>query len=384
MGPGLQLAGVSAGLTSRTEIANWERTGLPAAGFPTPEGAPATFAHAAAALIEVLSGQLTDPVRIDGPPLLGERVSILQLPPAGRRSSGGTAQLVAAVDGWFALNLPRPDDVELIPALVSDCAPQDAWSAVCDWAANQTLTEVEERTRLLGLAAGALHVPRAVSDVWRVERINPSPTTLASPRRGGLVVNMGSLWAAPLCAQVLRRVGYQVVDIESPTRPDGSRVGAPAFYARLHAGHERAVFSLRSRTGRQQLADLVALADVVITGSRPAALERLGLVPGSNTVHDQVWTTITGHFTAPERIAFGDDAAVAGGLVAWANDGTPLFAGDAIADPLTGLAAAVGTLASLAAGGSWRVSVALSSVASYAARLGRMRPDDEQASRSPG
>jgi len=69
-----------------------------------------------------------------------------------------------------------------------------------------------------------------------------------------------------------------------------------------------------------------------------------------------------------QRVAFGDDAAVAGGLVAWAADSTPLFCGDAIADPLSGLHAALSALAAHAAGGGWLVDVAMAGVCADLAR----------------
>jgi hydroxymethylglutaryl-CoA lyase len=40
-----------------------------------------------------------------------------------------------------------------------------------------------------------------------------------------------------------------------------------------------------------------------------------------------------------DRVAFGDDAAVGGGLVVWDADG-PCFCADAVADPVAGLVAA--------------------------------------------
>ncbi len=51
-----------------------------------------------------------------------------------------------------------------------------------------------------------------------------------------------------------------------------------------------------------------------------------------------MWASITGYGRTVDRVAFGDDAAVAGGLVAYDEDGAPMFKGDAIADPLTGIA----------------------------------------------
>ena len=61
----------------------------------------------------------------------------------------------------------------------------------------------------------------------------------------------------------------------------------------------------------------------MIETSRPRALAALGLAPEMIPHrHGQVWLSITGYGrAAPERVAFGDDAAVAGGLVGWARGG---------------------------------------------------------------
>src|SRR5690606_19365703 len=82
---------------------------------------------------------------------------------------------------------------------------------------------------------------------------------------------------------------------------------------------------------------------------------------------------ITGHGREgadAERIAFGDDAAAAGGLVAWEGD-VPLFVADAVADPLAGVTAAAGVVAALASGGRWLLDVAMVSVAAHVAGAGR-------------
>ena len=64
---------------------------------------------------------------------------------------------------------------------------------------------------------------------------------------------------------------------------------------------------------------------------------------------------------AAERVAFGDDAAAAGGLVV-DQDGRPRFCADAIADPLSGLAAADACLAALESGGRWLLDVSMAAV----------------------
>ena len=66
-------------------------------------------------------------------------------------------------------------------------------------------------------------------------------------------------------------------------------------------------------------------------------------------------------------MAFGDDAAVSGGLVG-GTDGDPVFCGDAIADPLTGLHAALAVAESLTRGGGELIELSMAAVAAtYAA-----------------
>jgi crotonobetainyl-CoA:carnitine CoA-transferase CaiB-like acyl-CoA transferase len=121
---------------------------------------------------------------------------------------------------------------------------------------------------------------------------------------------------------------------------------------------------------------LLDQADIVIEASRPRALRQLGIdaeaiVAGRAGV---TWVNITGYGRddgAPDgagRVAFGDDAAVAGGLVAFDRDGQPTFCGDAIGDPLTGLYAAVGALASHHHGGGNLLDVPMAAVAAHVAR----------------
>ena len=84
-----------------------------------------------------------------------------------------------------------------------------------------------------------------------------------------------------------------------------------------------------------------------------------------------MWLSITGHGRGePQRdwVGFGDDAAVAGGLVAWTDYRQPCFLADAIADPLTGIAGAVAIQHALAAGGRWLIDCNLAGVAAHVAQ----------------
>jgi hypothetical protein len=385
-GPGcLQSGRVTVLAAADSVAADWARSGLagltgrPGGPDLAPDGAPATLARACGLGIELLTALAGCPVAVDWAGTLCDRARILGLTRGGTVSAGGGARLLRTRDGWCALSLPRAEDLDLVPALTAGpwveaghvgTGDADAWEPVRLWALTRTATEVEARAELLGLGAGWVRPPdkAGTRPPWSV-RVRSEVPGWRPGDGGGLAVNLGSLWAGPLCAHLLAAAGFHVVDVESPGRPDGSRLGAPAFYQRLHAGHELAVLPLTTEAGRCELASLLRAADVVITGSRTASLARLGATRDQVSAgRAQVWVCITGHGAVSHRIGLGDDAAAAGGLVAWDAAG-PVFAGDAIADPLTGLAAALGAFACLAAGGSWDVRLALRDVAAASSTL---------------
>jgi crotonobetainyl-CoA:carnitine CoA-transferase CaiB-like acyl-CoA transferase len=98
-----------------------------------------------------------------------------------------------------------------------------------------------------------------------------------------------------------------------------------------------------------------------------------------------VWLRITGHGVAGDRanwVAFGDDAAVAGGLVGRSAAG-PVFCADAVADPLTGLHAALAVVEALSRGGGDLVDVAMAAVAATYAALPELPSESRWATAPP-
>jgi len=173
--------------------------------------------------------------------------------------------------------------------------------------------------------------------------------------------------SGPLVGAVLARAGARVVKVESTTRPDGAREGSPRHFAALDRGKEQATVDLSTPAGRSRLHRLVDRADVVITSARPRALEQLGLDPAASVQagRPRVWVMVTGYGADPgaaDRVAFGDDAAAAGGLVVRDGRG-PCFCADAVADPLTGLAASAAVLRALAGGGDHLLVASMADVA---------------------
>jgi CoA-transferase family III len=305
-------------------------------------------------------------VAVDGPRLLGERAALSGLSRQGDVSCGGGARLLRTADGWLAVSLPRPEDIDSLPAWLGADITQDG---LAGYVRRSPAGELVERAGWLGLPAVALgeaaHLPALTTTA--LSGNDPPRDTLD----GLVVVDLSSLWAGPLCGQLLQQAGARVIKVESDARPDGARRGPPAFFDLLHAGQECVALNFGSSCGRAHLRRLLTRADIVIEGSRPRALGQLGV--GADVIlpsgRPRLWVSLTGFGRSspgPGRVAFGDDAAVAGGLVVW--DGTgPCFCADAIADPAAGLLATAAVLTALHRGGRWLLDIALSGVAAFLA-----------------
>lgn len=303
-------------------------------------------------------------VPVDVPAALFIRARLAGFGLPGRTSAGGACHLLRASDGWAALNLARPDDLAAVPALLGILsAGAETGAQTLDGlraaVRGSTAAEIAEGACLLGMAAAELGSARADGPVTSCKLLGDRHSRDLAELT---VVDLSALWAGPLCARLLGLAGARVVKVESTTRPDGARSGSPAFYRWLHEGHESVVVDFASGA----LAELIAEADIVIEASRPRAMRRLGVHaeqflaarPG------RVWVSITGYGRDDDRIAFGDDAAVAAALTGRDADGEPIFLGDAIADPVTGIFAAHAVARSLAEGGGDLLSIPMVACAS--------------------
>ena len=397
------------------------------------DGAPVASPAPAFGLLSTVVGELASvtraigvEVRADPGELVAGRAALSGFSRRGRVSAGGSARLLRAADGWCAVNLSRADDVGAVPAIIGalglagrgggagagrgvwaeagvgvGVGADGVWGAL-EAAALGTRAEIlAGAAQLLGVPAGALPSARRVARLasarpvaglsgsaqsggWPPGRASRIAAPSAGARlAGAMVVDLSSMWAGPLCARLLGLAGADVIKVETPGRPDGARAGERRFFDWLHGGHRSVVLDFRSESGRRALGALIAASDVVIEASRPRALAQLGLAPEMIPHREgQVWLSITGYGrgdpAASELVAFGDDAAVAGGLVGWTgaglgddgdwnggdwNGGEPVFCADAIADPLTGLCGALAVARSVAGGGGELIDLSMRDVA---------------------
>lgn len=341
----------------------------------------AAAAKTFASNIRASSAALGNEVDVDGPALLVERSAHTGFQRHGTISANGSSRFLRCADGWVSLTLARPSDFKLVPAVVEfdgplsgdlDCGVDGelAWQSVRDWCSTQSAHAARARAELFGLSCA---VPgESLTD----QPAATTPLGFGKSRKRPLVVDLSALWAGPLCAHLLGKAGCEVVKVESTDRPDGARVGSPTFYALLHGGHDSVAVDFTSEPGRRSLQRLLARADVVITSSRPRALSQLGVEP-SMMMRDhpiQLWLSVTSFGpTQPMRIGYGDDCAVAGGLFqsptnAGSSSALPSYIGDAIADPLTGLAGAAAVLEALVTNQRAHIEISLAGTAAQATR----------------
>ena len=309
-------------------------TGHPGGSPLMPPGDAATLARRIGHRLAAATEDTEHPVRVDGAALLGERAASAGLERRGPVSAGGACRLLPTADGWAAVSCARPDDPLLLGALVGAELPGDVWPPVAAWLRTHSGAELAERAALLGLAAAPV-----------AGRKQPGAPLLPLPGRprpveGLLVVDFSALWAGPLCAHLLGLAGARVIKVETPQRLDGARRANRAFYRLLHAGHRSVLLDPATPAGRRAVSALVDSADIVIEASRPRALARFGLDAPAIADRGAIWVSITADGRDSARVGFGDDVTAGAGLVALDGTGEPVFCGDALADPLTGLVAA--------------------------------------------
>ncbi len=371
---------------------DWAASGLmaltgPADGAPVVPGVDAIGAiRSLLEEFERVSGHSATGLGLDLR-LLSDRASVMGLTRGGRESCNRRCRLVEARDGWLALNLPRPADREMLLPWLGIDADADPWPAV----------ERAVRARDVGdLLAEALGLPLAVAavpisirgsaaDARPPIRVSLPASTAGLARRSAhqrpLVLDLSALWAGPLCGRLLALTGARVIRVESLARPEATRHDWPEFFDRLNAGKESVALDFSDPTQRRILRRLIAGADIVIGSARPRAFEQLGLDPRGllDEFPHLVWIAITAHGwhgDAGQRVGFGDDAAAAAGLLAVLPDGRPAFIGDAIADPLTGIAAATTALRAWSAGQGGVYDLSLCGTAARVAAAPRLDPRD--------
>ena len=210
------------------------------------------------------------------------------------------------------------------------------------------------RARLLEIPCarvGEAPPPRALA----AHALAPARPAATRPAARRSLRAVGRAACAPACSPP-GRPGWS----RSRTRPapTGPAAGPAAFLDLLNGGKRSVAVALATADGRRTLRRLLDAADIVVSSSRPRAFERSAWTSTRCSRRSPtVWVAITAHGwdgpgPRPGRVRRrrGRRRRVGG-----AGRRRPRFLADAVADPLTGVLAAVSPPELLARGGSWFV-----------------------------
>ena len=179
------------------------------------------------------------------------------------------------------------------------------------------------------------------------------------PLDGIRVIDLGRHQAGPRCAQVLARLGAEVIKVER-LGGEETRYHAPwvrkqsAYWVQYNSGKKSLSIDLRKQEGKDVLSKLVKVSDVLVQNFRPGTIDIMGF--GYDKLYElnpriiMVNVSAYGQF-GPYREQIGYDPigqTMSGIAMVTGEEGMPpIRAGVPIIDRTTALHAAIGTLAAL-------------------------------------
>lgn len=193
---------------------------------------------------------------------------------------------------------------------------------------------------------------------------------MTSSLEGLVVLDLSRVLAGPVCTQILGDLGADIIKIEKPGEGDDTRNWGPpflkdahgndtnesAYYLSCNRNKKSVTIDISKPEGQRLIHALAAKSDVLIHNFKVGGLEKYGL--GFEAMHNAhprlIYTAISGFGqTGPLASEPGYDlmAQAMGGLMAHTGEpgAGPMKAGVALVDVMTGLYAAIGTLAALQA-----------------------------------
>ena len=176
------------------------------------------------------------------------------------------------------------------------------------------------------------------------------------PLTGVRVLDLGSYISGPCAAVLLAEMGADVVKVEPPAGDPFRKWesgGLNATFVAFNRGKRSVTLDLKADEDRRALLELAVTADVLVENFRPGVMERLGI--GAEALHAAnarlIHCSISGFgssgpyaaLPAYDGVALGYSGLA--GLLLDAED--PRLRGPALADAMTGHAAAFAVLAAL-------------------------------------
>ncbi|MFJ6748950.1 CoA transferase [Streptomyces sp. NPDC091266] len=255
----------------------------------------AVCALAAAELAAARDGGPVPAVRVDDGAVATAFVSERHLRVDGRAPSSFAplSRFWRTADGWVRTHANYPHHrARLLRGLglPADCGAGEVAAEL----AGRRAEEIQETV----YSAGGLAVAARTPEEWAAHKqgvavsahpllmldtvgAGAPPRTLPAvaggpllPAAGLRVLDLTRVIAGPVATRTLALLGADVLRIDAPRLPESQDAHSDTGF-----GKRSALLDLGSRSGRATFDELLAGADVVVTGYRPHALDRFGLAP---------------------------------------------------------------------------------------------------------
>lgn len=260
-------------------------------------GCVGACALAAAELTAARTGQAVAAVRVDDGAVATAFTSERHLLVDGRAPTAFAplSRFWRTGDGWVRTHANYPHHRQaLLSALgLSDASFVDAVAAVAARLAERSSLDVEDTVYAAGGLAVALRTPQewaahpqgvavAGRPLLSRERVAEGPArplpaltgSPALPAAGLRVLDLTRVIAGPVATRTLALLGADVLRVDPPLLPE-----LPDQHADTGFGKRSTTLDLAVHADRRTFDELLARADVVVTGYRPGALDRFGLTP---------------------------------------------------------------------------------------------------------
>ncbi|GAX50385.1 putative L-carnitine dehydratase [Streptomyces olivochromogenes] len=282
-----------------SRISTVAREGVLPARLPVRGTARACVAVCALAGAELTAGRTggkTPEVRVDDGAVATAFHSERHLRVDGREpvNFAPLSRFWRTADGWVRTHANYPHHQRrLLGALGVPEGRGSLTEVVAEVLAERSAIEVEKTVYAAGGLAIALRTPgrwaahpqgRAIAahplvvrerlDTAPVRRLAPLAGHPLLPAAGLRVLDLTRVIAGPVATRTLALLGADVLRIDSPRLPE-----IDDQHADLDFGKRSATLDLAARGDRPAFEELLAEADVVVTGYRPGALDRFGLSP---------------------------------------------------------------------------------------------------------
>ncbi|WP_229718049.1 CoA transferase [Microbacterium aerolatum] len=259
-----------------------------------------------------------------------------------------------------ALDLPQNASADEVRAMLAAASARESAQRISAAGGLAVVVSPENPARDAALREQPLVDIRRAGDA---PQARPHQSRAGAPLRGIRVLDLTRVIAGPVCTRTLALLGADVLRIDPPHLPEPE-------WQHLDTGHGKRSTILDARS--PEMSTLLAHADVVVLGYRPAALDRLGLSPAAlaeRHPHLVVAQLSAWGTEYPERAGFDSLVQAESGiaLVESPDGETPGVLPAQALDHSAGYLLAAGIVAAIRRrrdeGGSWRVSTSLRRVA---------------------